>query len=246
MGERVKKRCTAVVLAAGSGRRMGGVAKQFMPLGGMPVICHSLKTIEQSDIIDDCIVVTGAEDIAFLRRDIVEKHGFSKVCAVVAGGRERCESVYNALRVIGEGGAAVSNRDGFVFIHDGARPFLTEKILEDTYSEVQLHGACAAAMPVKDTIKIADENGFVVQTPDRRLVWAVQTPQVFAAEIIIAAYEKLFGGASDKTLPFVTDDAMAVEKTLGIPVKLIPASYRNIKITTPEDMGMAERLLEEI
>lgn len=247
MEGRMKERCTAIVLAAGSGKRMGGnIAKQFMSLGGMPVICHSLQVLERSAIIDECIVVTCSEDIVFFRREILEKYGFSKVKTLVAGGRERCESVYNALRAMGEGNGTGPDRGGYIFIHDGARPFLTEKILEDTYNGARLHGACAAAMPVKDTIKIADESGFVVQTPDRRLLWAVQTPQVFAADIIRGAYERIFGeSAADGSLPAVTDDAMVVEKTLGVPVKLIPASYTNIKITTPEDMETAERFFGE-
>lgn len=238
-----KKRCTAIVLAAGSGKRMeSAIPKQFMLLDGRPVLWYSLKAVEESEIIDDCILVAGMDDIDYVQREIVEKYGFRKVDTITAGGRERWESVYHALCVIAEGDMAVPNKDGYVFIHDGARPFLTEEILRDTYREVCSHGACAAAVPVKDTIKVADENGFAVQTPDRRLLWAVQTPQVFETGLIINAYRKFFEANTKGDAPAVTDDAMVAEKMLGIKVKLVKGSYGNIKITTPEDIGTAAHL----
>ncbi len=238
-----KKRCTAVVLAAGSGKRMNSsVAKQFLLLGGKPVLWYSLQAVEESAVIDDCILVTGADDIAFVRSEIVEKYGFHKVDRMIAGGNERYESVYRALCLMAEGGMTVPNEDGYVFVHDGARPFLTEKILEDTYEAVCRYHACAAAVPVKDTIKIAGEGGFAVQTPARSLVWAVQTPQVFDTQLIIHAYQKLFE-QTNALRQGITDDAMVVETMLEIPVKLVKSSYQNIKITTPEDMRMAENLL---
>lgn len=241
------KRCTAIVLAAGSGKRMhSATAKQFLPLGGRPLICHSLQTMEESEIIDNCILVTGEEDIVYVRQMIVEKYGFRKVEAVVPGGRERYESVYSALCFMEEkpelfGGA------GYIFIHDGARPFVTEDILRRTFQEVCRHRACVAGMPVKDTVKIADENGFVTQTLDRNLVWAVQTPQVFEASLITDAYRKLFELPEEKRAELkVTDDAMVLEAMLGMPVKLTEGSYRNIKITTPEDIRTAEGLLQDV
>lgn len=237
-----KKRCTAIVLAAGSGKRMGSAtAKQFMLLEGRPILWYSLKTIEESKIIDDCIIVTGAEDIEYVRREIVEKYDFRKVDAVTAGGRERWESVYHGLRVVVQGDRTELKGNGYVFIHDGARPFLTEEMLCNAYREVCRHRACAVAVPVKDTIKIADKDGFAVKTPDRRLLWAVQTPQVFETELIFRAYEKLC--REGETIS-VTDDAMVIEQILGLPVKLVEGSYGNIKITTPEDMGAARSLLE--
>lgn len=239
----VKKRCTAIVLAAGSGKRMNSsVAKQFLLLGGKPLLWYSLQAVEKSDIIDDCILVTGPNDIAYVGKEIVGKYGFQKVDKIIAGGNERYESVYKALCVIAEGEMSVPNGDGYVFVHDGARPFLSEKLLEDTYHEVCKYHACVAAVSVKDTIKIADENGFAAQTPPRSLVWAVQTPQVFDTQLIIQAYQKLF--EQTKALrQEITDDAMVVETMLRIPVKLVKSSYENIKITTPEDMRMAENLL---
>lgn len=242
----VRKRCTAVVLAAGSGRRMkSNVPKQFMMLDGKPILWYALRTIEQSEIIDDCILVTGAEDISYVTQEIVEKYGFRKVDMVTAGGPERCCSVANAMQILGHGNMRVPNRDGYVFIHDGARPFLTEEILRDTYEAVRKYHACVAAVPSKDTIKLADEEGFAAVTPDRKLVWSVQTPQVFDTELIVGAYKKL-REQKDELLRkgiIVTDDASVVEIFTDVKVKLVRASYENIKITTPEDISIAESLL---
>jgi len=242
-----KKRCTAVILAAGSGRRMQSVtAKQFMLLGDKPLVWYSLQAVERSEIIDDCILVTGEADCSYVRQEIVGKFGFSKVEAVIPGGSERCFSVGNAMRYIAGGKLTVPNREGYIFIHDGARPFLTEKILRDTYEAVKKYGACVAAVPSKDTVKITDADGFAVSTPDRRLVWSVQTPQVFETELITRAYAKLM---QETAVPgqqerVVTDDASVVELYTDHRVKLVEASYENIKITTPGDVGMAEGILE--
>lgn len=241
-----KKRCTAVVLAAGSGARMhSSVPKQFMELEGKPLIWYALEAVERSSIIDDCILVTGAGDLSYMRREIVEKYGFSKVDKITAGGSQRFESVARALEVLENGELRTPNREGYVFIHDGARPFLTEKILEDTYAAAYAYGACVAAMPSKDTVKLADSEGYAVQTPNRNSVWLVQTPQVFEVQMICEAYRMLMG-----QLPLlrqqgieITDDAMVVETMLHRHVKLVQASYKNIKVTTPEDMRIAQALL---
>ena len=241
-----KKKCTAIVLAAGSGKRMHSeTAKQFILLEGRPILWYSLETVERSGLLDECILVTGESDIPYVRREIVERYGFHKVKAVIAGGRERYESVYKALCAMAEEGAAAENREGYVFIHDGARPFLTEAILEATYREACRHRACVAAVPVKDTIKIADKDGFVVETPDRSRLWTVRTPQVFEASLIAEAYRMLFRRQAEAGAVPVTDDAMVLESMLGIPVKLVEASYKNIKITTPEDLQMAEVFLHQ-
>lgn len=241
-----KKRCTAIVLSAGSGSRMkSNVAKQYMLLNGKPIIWYALNAVEQSEIIDDCILVTGANDIAYVRAEIVEKYGFTKVDTITAGGAERYLSVLNALRVIATKDTKVPGGDGYVFIHDGARPFLTEKILEDTYAAVVEHRACVAAVPSKDTIKIADEQGFAADTPNRKYVWSIQTPQVFEAELIINAYEALASNLQnlqEKGIT-VTDDASVVELFTDCKVKLVEASYTNIKITTPEDIKTAETFI---
>jgi len=241
-----KKRCTAVILAAGSGSRMkSDTAKQFMPLGGRPLICYALEAVEKSEVIDDCILVTGGKDISWVTEEIVRKYHYHKVDTVLAGGSERYASVANAMRLIKSEDMAVPNRDGYVFVHDGARPFLTEKILWDTYEAALKYGACVSAVRSKDTVKIADEKGFVKETPDRNFVWNMHTPQVFETGLITDAY-----GALEKNLEelkqkgvHITDDAMVVEYFTNHRIKLVEGSYENIKLTTPEDLVAAEKIL---
>lgn len=254
--ENMKKRCTAIVLAAGSGRRMkSDVAKQYMPLGGKPLIWYALHAIEESSVIDDCILVACREDIlnGYVREEIVERCGFHKVKSIVPGGAERYDSVYSALRTLADDKMSeaaeereTSGGDGYVFIHDGARPFLTEDILKGCLAEVERSGACAAGMPVKDTIKIADREGYAAQTPDRALLWQIQTPQVFETTLITEAYERLMREKerlADAGIQ-ITDDAGVVETLMERPVKLVEGSYRNIKVTTPEDIAVAEAFLQ--
>lgn len=245
-----KKRCTAIVLAAGSGRRMkSDVAKQYMPLGGRPLIWYALHAIEESSVIDDCILVACQEDVlnGYVSEQIVERYGFHKVDTIVAGGKERYDSVYQALKVIADEDMALPNKDGYIFIHDGARPFLTEDILKRCLAEVERTGACVAGMPVKDTIKIADGEGYAAQTPDRALLWQIQTPQVFETTLITEAYEKLMREKERLTAAGIqiTDDAGVVETLMERPVKLVEGSYRNIKVTTPEDIAVAEAFISQ-
>lgn len=243
-----KKRCTAVILAAGSGSRMkSDTAKQFIQFCGKPLICYALQAVEESDIIDDCILVTGVKDLMWVSEEIVRKYHYHKVDTVIAGGSERYLSVASAMRLIRSEDMAVPNRDGYVFVHDGARPFLSEKILKDTYEAVQKYGACVSAVRSKDTIKIADEEGFVSRTPDRNLVWNMHTPQVFETKLITDAYaalEKNLQEVKRKGI-HITDDAMVVEYFTDHRVKLVEGSYDNIKLTTPEDLAVAERILEK-
>ncbi|MCM1100097.1 MAG: 2-C-methyl-D-erythritol 4-phosphate cytidylyltransferase [Clostridium sp.] len=241
------KRCTAIVLCAGSGSRMkSSVAKQYMDLAGHPVIRYPLRAIEESAVIDDCILVAGQNDLEFVREEIVRGYGFSKVDRVIAGGAERYLSVWEALQVIAAGDMRVPNRDGFVFIHDGARPFLTEELLGRLGDEVARYHACVAAVPSKDTIKITDEEGFAVRTPDRRNVRNVQTPQVFDTELILEAYGRLarnLDSVRERGIA-VTDDASVVELFTDRRVRMTEGDYRNIKITTPEDLAVAEAMLK--
>lgn len=243
-----KKRCTAVILAAGSGSRMkSGTPKQFMPLFGKPLICYALQAAEESDIIDDCILVTGEKDLTWVSENIVRKYHYHKVDTVIAGGDERYASVASAMRLIRSEDMAVPNRDGYIFVHDGARPFLTEKILRDTYEAVQEYGACVSAVRSKDTVKIADEEGFVKETPDRTLVWNMHTPQVFETRLITEAYEALEKNLQELKQKgiHITDDAMVVEYFTNHRVKLVEGSYENMKLTTPEDFAVAERILNK-
>lgn len=218
----------AVVLAAGKGKRMhSAVQKQFLILGGKPVIFYSLEQFEQCPFINEIVLVTGEEEIDYCRKEIVEKFDFQKVKKIVAGGAERFLSVYNGLKAC---------TCDFVYIHDGARPFVDQAILERTREDVKRYGACVAGMPVKDTIKISDGDGYADVTPPRSRVWMVQTPQVFAYSCIKDAYDKLI---ADGRMDF-TDDAMVLECMTGQKTKLTLGSYENIKITTPEDLEIAE------
>lgn len=242
------KRCTAILLAAGSGSRMkSNVAKQYMLLEGKPLIWYALQAIEQSKVIDDCVLVTAEADISYVQREIVEKYHFGKVDLIISGGAERYLSVAGAVQAIADGKLSVPNENGFIFIHDGARPFLTEQIFQDTYEAVQRYHACVAAVPSKDTIKIADKEGMVAQTPNRSLVWSIQTPQVFDTQLIVAAYGRLVNSLhkiKEEGIS-VTDDASVVELFTNQKVKLVEASYENIKITTPEDIKTAEAFLKK-
>ena len=238
--ESKKSRCVAIVLAAGAGKRMQSqVKKQFLMIKEKPVLYYSLKAFEES-FVDEIVLVTSEEDLDFCRKELVGKYGFAKVKSIVAGGNERYHSVAAGLSSIEEA--------DYVFIHDAARPMLTGEILERAYACVKANGACVVGMPVKDTIKIANAEGYIDQTPDRNLVWMIQTPQVFGYKLIKEAYEKLI--VQEKELKGagvnITDDAMVVEALTNHAVKLVEGSYENIKITTPEDLGIAERFLGTI
>lgn len=223
---------TAIVLAAGKGTRMNSkIQKQFLEVEGKPVIYYSLKCFQESPLIRDIILVTGEESLSYCKEEIVKKFGFSKVKKVTVGGKERYDSVYAGL-------CACDNTD-YVLIHDGARPFVTEEILERTCLSVKETGACVAGMPAKDTIKISDRNKIVESTPAREKVWLVQTPQAFRYSLIKESYESI----RCKDMSGITDDAMIVEQESGVKVALVHGSYENLKITTPEDLIIAEAFL---
>jgi len=228
-----KEKCTAIVLAAGQGKRMGTtIQKQYLELKGKPVLFYSLNVFQNSEIIDEIVLVVGENQEEYCREHIVVKYHLDKVKEIVPGGSERYYSVWNGLQAMKE--------EGYVFIHDGARPFVTEEIIQRAYEEVKQHKACVVGMPVKDTIKIADTNGFAKETPDRNYVWMIQTPQVFEVPLIKKAYSEI---VKKKDIA-VTDDAMVVEQIYGMQVKLVKGSYENIKITTPEDIKVANEFLE--
>lgn len=234
MANMQKENCTAIVLAAGQGRRMGTeTQKQYLEILGKPVLCYSLEVFQKSEIIDDIIIVVGKGQEEYCEKEIVEKYQIQKVKKIVSGGAERYHSVWNGLKELQE--------SGYVFIHDGARPFVDEEMIKRAYENVLQYKACVVGMPVKDTIKIADSSGFAQETPDRNRVWSVQTPQVFESAIIKNAYEILLKQEDNS----VTDDAMVVEKILGKKVKLVQGSYENIKITTPEDLDIARVFAEK-
>lgn len=225
----------AIVLAAGRGSRMNStVQKQYMLLKGKPLLYYALKQFEAFEGIQKIILVTGEQDIAYCRKEIVDAYGFQKVSSIVAGGKERYDSVYQGLLAAGD--------CDFVFIHDGARPFPDTGILERTLADVREYRACTAAMPVKDTIKLSDPQQFAAETLERSRLWMIQTPQVFSGTLIKEAYECMYRSGETKG---ITDDAMVVERFMKHPVKLTEGSYRNIKITTPEDLLIAEAFLSE-
>lgn len=227
----MSEQITAIVLAAGQGRRMHSkVQKQFLLLDGKPVLYYALRCFEESDV-SRIILVTGESEIGYCREQIVERYGFHKVTDIIAGGAERYDSVEQGLNLIS---------DGIVLIHDGARPFLTQKMIRDSIQTAREHGACTVGMPVKDTIKVVNADGFGIDTPDRKLLWQIQTPQTFQVPLIQRAYQCM-----RQTMPeSITDDTMLVERYCDTPVKVIEGDYRNIKITTPEDMILAESLIK--
>ncbi|MCD8096850.1 MAG: 2-C-methyl-D-erythritol 4-phosphate cytidylyltransferase [Lachnospiraceae bacterium] len=232
------KKGTAIVLAAGQGKRMGTKKpKQYLEIQGKPVLWYSLDVFQRSELIQEIILVTGAGEIEFCR-ELARSAHIDKLRAVVAGGVERYHSVWNGLQ------AMESERERIVFIHDGVRPFITEEILRRAYDEACRSGACEVGMPVKDTIRILDENGRVSTTPKRSLVWQIQTPQVFASELIVPAYRELIAQEQELLSQGVqiTDDVMVVEQMCGRSACMVQGSYENIKITTPEDLKIAEVL----
>ena len=232
-----RDRCTAIIMAAGTGTRMGtAVSKQYLDLLGKPILVYTLEAFQRSERITDLVLVTGADKVAYCRKEVVEKYGITKVRDIVPGGSERYLSVYCGLK-------ACPDTD-YVFIQDGVRPFVTEEILERGYQTACKHGCGICAVPSKDTIKIADADGRVVSTPLRKNVWSVQTPQVFRYSLIRQAYDRLFSEENRAAREGITDDAMVLEKMTDAPVYLFQGDYHNIKITTPEDLDVAEEFLK--
>lgn len=222
---------SVIICAAGVGKRMNSViAKQYIELQGKSILAHTVDAFEKSDDINEIVIVTGSEDTDFVKKDIVEKYGCKKVKNVVAGGKERQNSVYNGLK-------AVSADTDIVIVHDGVRPFISNEDIKKIIEETKIYKACVSGVRVKDTIKICDNDGNITSTPDRAALWAAHTPQVFEFELLKKAYEKAF---EDNILG--TDDSMLVER-LGVKVKMVEGSYNNIKITTPEDLYIGENIL---
>lgn len=233
-----EKKYAAIVLSAGTGSRMqSDIPKQYMDLNGYPVIYYSLKAFQDS-MVSSIVLVTGKDDVEYCWKEIVEKYHLDKVKTVIPGGAERYNSVYEGLK-------AVEGVD-YVLIHDGARPMLDQDIIKNSLQAVMEYKACVVGMPVKDTIKISDRDGYSESTPQRSLVWAIQTPQSFSYPLIRGAYEKVFNDMEKSVeVPQITDDAMVVEYATDTRVKLVEGNYRNIKITTPEDLNMAAIFLRK-
>jgi 2-C-methyl-D-erythritol 4-phosphate cytidylyltransferase len=221
----------AIIVSAGKGQRfVEGTKKQFFLLADKPILTHTLDKFENCPLIDSILLVVGQEDMDYCLKEIIEKNRYRKISQIVPGGKRRQDSVKNGMD-------ALSRDANIVVIHDGVRPFVTRGMIEDSIHSAQRFGAVVLAMPVKETIKIANADGTVLKTLDRESLWQIQTPQTFQAHVIKEAYQKATENG------FVgTDDASLVER-LGMKVHILPGSYTNIKITTPEDLILASLFL---
>lgn len=220
----------AVVAAAGQSTRMGGISKQLLPLAGVPVLVRSLQALEQVPALDEIVLVAPPDSLPEFS-ETAARWGLKKIMSVVPGGINRQQSVFFGL-------LAVPSGCRVVLVHDGARPLVSKKEIEEVIKAAGEFGAATLAVPVKDTVKVADPHGFVAETPDRKNLWLTHTPQGFLFDVLMEAH-RVASGKED----LHTDDASLVE-AFGHRVKLVAGSYSNIKITTPEDILIAEALLE--
>ena len=231
----MKEKVTAIVLAAGKGSRMHSeIQKQYMTLLDRPVITYALEAFEKSSV-DEIILVVAPGEIEYAQENILDKYDYKKVSGIITGGAERYDSVYKALCSMPE--------EGYVLIHDGARAFITPELIEFCIEQVKKDKSCVMGMPVKDTIKVGNAKHYAVDTPDRSCLWAVQTPQSFSYELLMEAYGEMWQAAESGER--ITDDAMIVERFTGHKVKLVQGKYENIKVTTPEDLLIAEVFLKK-
>lgn len=223
---------SALIPAAGRGRRMAqDTPKVFLPLGGIPLLAHTLQKFEASPVIQDVLLLVPDEEGVRLAEEIVRRFGFRKVFRIMPGGAERQDSVYRGLKEL-------SPTTEIVVIHDGARPLVPVELIERAVAETCVSKCVIAALPVRDTIKEVAEGGQVLKTLERNLLWEIQTPQGFAYPLLMEAHEK-----ARQQGYYGTDDAVLVER-LGAPVKVFLGSRSNIKITAPEDMALGEAILE--
>ena len=219
-----------VIVAAGTGSRMNmRINKQFIKLEGKEIIAYTIEKFYNNSNIEDIVVVVKEDESEFFKKEILDKYNFKNV-KIAYGGKERQDSVYNGLKLLDE-------KCDVVLIHDGARPFVSDKIIDKSIEEAKEHKAIVVGVPVKDTIKVIDNDKNIVDTPNRSVLWAVQTPQTFDYNILIDAYKDAF-----KNKFYGTDDAMLVER-IGYKVKMLEGSYNNIKITTQEDLNIGSQIL---
>lgn len=220
-----------VIVAAGTGSRMKmGINKQFIKLEEKEIIAYTIEKFYNNSNIEDIVVVVKEDESEFFKKEILDKYNFKNI-KIAYGGKERQDSVYNGLKLL-------DKKCDVVLIHDGARPFVSDKIIYNCIEEVKEHKAIVVGVPVKDTIKIIDNDKNIVDTPNRSVLWAVQTPQTFDYNILIDAYKDAF-----KSGFYGTDDAMLVER-IGYKVKMVEGSYNNIKITTQEDLSVGSQILK--
>lgn len=224
-------RTVALVPAAGRGLRMGGsVPKQFLAIGGQPLVLHSLRVLQASSTVDEIILAVPQDEMNYCLKEIVAKHRFTKVTKVVPGGHERQDSVRHALE-------AVHDDIDVVLVHDAVRPFLTEQMVQEVVKTARARGAAIIALPVKDTVKQVGANQVIERTVDRQSLWLAQTPQAFRRDWLLAAHRKAHAEGVR-----ATDDAYLIEWA-GHPVSVVEGSGENIKVTRPEDMVIAEAIL---
>jgi 2-C-methyl-D-erythritol 4-phosphate cytidylyltransferase len=223
---------SAIIVAAGSGKRMGSrTKKQFLLLDGKEVLAHTVDQFEHHAKIQEIVLVTGADNLEDVKA-MVKTYGWKKVTSIIAGGKERQDSVKCGLK-------ALSEKTDIVLIHDGVRPFVKQDMIERSIDGAQKYGGCVLGVAAKDTIKICAENGMVLETPRRSTLWHIQTPQAFRKELIVGAYDKA------KSEGFLGTDDASVAEFAGVKIKVIPGNYQNIKITTKEDLWVATCFLEE-
>lgn len=222
---------SAIILAGGKGKRMrSAISKQFIDIKGKPIIYYTLKKFSENKKIDNIIVVLPEDEVKYFKENILKKYEL-RINKIVIGGKERQDSVYNALKSL------KNSSTDIVLIHDGARPFISERIINEGIKFAEIYGAAAPGVMPKDTIKVKNEKNFSVDTPNRASLVSIQTPQVFKFDEILECHEKIrYNGEK------VTDDTMVVEK-YGYSVYLYDGEYTNIKVTTPEDLILAERLI---
>ena len=229
-------RVAVIILAAGNSTRMGdGVNKQYLCIKDKPVLARTVEVFEYNQYVDKIVLVVNESDIEYCRREIVEKFKFEKVVKVVGGGKERRESCQNGIKALLTDNDEDRAGTEMVMIHDGARPLVTQEIIDNTIAGISEHGVCCVCVPVKDTIKLSDENKHITGTTIRSRTYAAQTPQGFRMEILREIYNK-------EVLTDATDDSQIAEYYGYLP-KIIDGSYENIKITTKEDIYLAENII---
>jgi 2-C-methyl-D-erythritol 4-phosphate cytidylyltransferase len=223
----------AIIPAGGSGLRMGySIPKTYLTFDSVPIIVHTLRIFQDSSLIDDVYLVVQENDREYAKNEIVEKYALTKVRAIIAAGKERQDSVNHGL-------TCLTHEHEFVVIHDGVRPLLEKKMLEKTIHVAMKEGAAITGVPVKDTVKSINKLSIIKKTIDRHNLFLIQTPQVFKKGVIVKAYI-----AAYQDQYYGTDDSSLVER-LGIPVKMVEGSYENIKITTPDDLMLAELIVQK-
>lgn len=230
-----EKKVSVIIPSAGIGKRMGtlpgGVEKQFIDLQGRPLLSHTVRKFERSKYVDEIILVCSTDSVSYVKKEIVDAYGFAKVRSVIPGGKERQDSVYEGLK-------AIDNSD-IVLVHDGVRPFIRTEKVDELIEVCNVTGAVLLAVRSKDTVKIQDHEQYVKTTLDRALIWNVQTPQAFEANLLKLAFEKAISESY-----YGTDESMLVERS-GKKVKIVEGDYDNIKITTPDDLILAECIINQ-